>query len=77
MGGFGGIINSEHKQESQDNRAGASDNAILAQDAAFVFNGSGYQRFPATAVLNPANPWPVLALAVIVLVAAWFFFLKR
>ena len=79
MGGFGGVINSEHKQESFDNRAGASENAILTQGSGFVYNGSSYSRYPSAAVVAAAtsNPLSLAVLSVVILGVIWFFFFRK
>lgn len=79
MGGFGGVINSEHKQSNYDNRAGASENAILTQGAGFVFLGNDYARFPSASTVKAAteNPLGLALISAAVLAALWFFFFRK
>ena len=79
MGGFGGVINSETKQENFDMRAGASENAILTQGSSFVYNGGNYSRYPSAAVVAAAtsNPFSLAVLSVATLVVIWFLFFRK
>lgn len=60
-------------QESNDNRVGASDNAIVLQGGSFLFNPGRKNENPVLGETSAPN-WPVIVTiaAVVIVVVVWF-----